>query len=643
MAENREKKLEDILKEETGNIRVFNKTEKTLYTGIAVLWAIFQLSIASYWTLGYAFQRAIHLAFAVSLIFLSVPFLKKHHIKFLPSLSQKKGIPLIDYIFIAVGVPAALYIMIAWNGIAMRMGCPNSTDIIFGLLVIVVVLEATRRAVGPALPIVCILFTLYGFFGQHLPEAIAYKGVTLTAYVSQLSLSTQGIFGIPLGVSTSIVYLFVLLGAMLDKAGAGKFFIDLALAGLGKYKGGPAKAAVVASGLTGLISGSSVANVVTTGTFTIPLMKKAGYPAKKAAAIPAFVAYFCLFFVTHLEASKLGIKGMLKEDLPNARKALKNGWHYLIPIGWLIVELIVLRHSPAMSAFRTILLLMVTILYQELKKVKNSSANFIDAIKSSINIIIEAFVAGSRNMVVVALACASAGIIVGLVATGIGSMITELVAILSGGNIYLLLIITAIASLILGMGLPTTANYIVMASLTAPVIVTIAHSSGFFVPLIAAHLFCFYFGIIADDTPPVGLAAYAAAALADTDPIPTAVQGFIYDMRTSILPFMFVFNPDLILYHVSSAPKILMIFSMAVLGSFAFASALQGWFLTKNRWYEIPFFLLAALILMNPASLIDFFHISVNFKYFMYLVGLAVLGTLYLGQKFRIRVAAAAN
>jgi len=689
MAENRKKELEDLLKEDTGNIRVFNKAEKTLYTIIAVLWAIFQLSwaifqlsIASFWTLDSTFSRAIHLAFAVSLIFLSVPFLKKRRIKFFPSLSQKKGIPLIDYILAVIGVAAALYIMIEWIGISMRMGSPSGTDLIFGLLVILVVLEATRRAIGPALPAVAIVFTLYGFLGQHFPEAIAYKGVTLDKYVSQLSLSTEGIFGIPLGVSTSIVYLFVLLGAMLDKAGAGKFFIDLALAGLGKYKGGPAKAAVVASGLTGLVSGSSVANVVTTGTFTIPLMIKTGYPAKKAAAtevaasingqlmppimgaaafiiaeyvnvpylavvkaaaIPAFVAYFALFFVAHLEACKLGLKGIPKEELPNTRKTLKDGWHYLLPIGWLIIELVVLRHSPAMAAFRTILLLIVTILYQELRKIKDSNTNFIDAIMSSINITIEAFVAGSRNMVIVALACASAGIVVGLVATGIGSMITELVAIISGGNIYLLLIITAVASLLLGMGLPTTANYIVMASLTAPVIVTLAHNYGFFVPLMAAHLFVFYFGIIADDTPPVGLAAYAAAALADTDPIPTAVQGFIYDMRTAILPFMFVFNPDLILYHVSSFPKILMIFSMAVLGSFAFASALQGWFLTKNRWYEIPFFLLASLILFNPASLIDFLHVPVHFKYFMYLIGLAVLATLYLGQKFRIRVAAAVN
>ncbi len=676
MDKDRKKELEELLKEDTGTLRDFNKFEKYLVYAVGVAWAIFQLSIASWLTIDSTFARSIHLAFAMAMIFLSTPFLKKHHIKGLPWLSQRKGIPPIDYIMAIIGVASALYITVAWTAISFRMGSPNLTDKIFGILTVIMVFEATRRAIGPALPMVGILFTLYAFMGPHLPELLAYKGVDLDKYVSQLSLSTEGIFGIPLRVSTNIVYLFVLMGAMLDKAGAGKFFIDLAFAGLGRYKGGPAKSAVVASGLTGLVSGSSVANVVTTGTFTIPLMKKTGYPATKAGAtevaasingqlmppimgaaafiiaeyvnvpyiavvkaafIPALVAYITLFYVSHLEASKLGLKGLPKEELPNAKEVLKNGFHYLIPITWLVIELMVLRHSPAMSAFRTIIILIFVILYQELRKIKKEGISLWQAIKNSLNLTIEAFVAGSRNMVVVALACASAGVVVGLVATGIGSMITELVDTLSHGNIYLLLVITALASLLLGMGLPTTANYIVMASLTAPVIVTIANNYGFFVPLMAAHLFCFYFGIIADDTPPVGLAAYAAAALAETDPIPTAIQGFIYDMRTAILPFMFVFNPDLILYHITSWPKIIMIFAMAILGSFAFASALQGWFITKNKWWEIPFFLFAMWVLLNPAGPIQAFNLSPDLKYFMYIPGLAVLAFLYFEQKMRVK------
>ena len=677
MDEKRKKELEELLKEDTGDLRTLNKYEKILITTIGVSWALFQLAIASVWTIDSTFSRSIHLAFAMAMVFTSIPFLKRHHIKSLPFLSQREGIPIIDYIFAAIGVAVSLYIMVEWTGISMRMGSPSMADKIFGLLLIVMVFEATRRAIGPALPIVGLLFTLYGFFGPHLPDLLAYRGVNIDKYVSQLSLSTEGIFGIPLRVSTNIVFLFVLMGAMLEKAGAGKFFIDLAFAGLGRYKGGPAKSAVIASGLTGLVSGSSVANVVTTGTFTIPLMKKTGYPAKKAGAtevaasingqlmppimgaaafiiaeyvnvpyiqvvkaafIPALVAYIALFYVSHLEASKLGLKGLPKEELPNAKEVFKNGIHYLIPITWLVVELMVLRHSPAMSAFRTIILLIFTILYQEIRKVKKEGIKLADALLNSVKVTAEAFVSGSRNMVVVALACASAGVVVGLVATGIGSMITELVDVLAHGNIYLLLIITAMASLLLGMGLPTTANYIVMASLTAPVIVTIGHNYGFFIPLMAAHLFCFYFGIIADDTPPVGLAAYAAAALAETDPIPTAIQGFIYDMRTAILPFMFVFNPDLILYHITSWPQIIMIFLMAVLGSFAFASALQGWFITKNKWYEVPFFLIAMWILFNPSGPIQAFHLSPDLKYYMYIPGLIIFGLLYLEQKARSKI-----
>ena len=677
MDEKRKKELEELLKEDTGTLRDFNRYEKYLVYAIGVSWAVFQLSIASFLTIDSTFARSIHLAFAMAMIFLSTPLLKKHKINLLPFLSQRKGIPITDYIFAALGIASALYITFAWTGISMRMGSPSLMDKVFGLLTVIMVFEATRRAIGPALPIVGLLFTLYGFFGPDLPELLAYKGVTLDKYVSQLSLSTEGIFGIPLRVSTNIVYLFVLMGAMLEKAGAGKFFIDLAFAGLGRYKGGPAKSAVVASGLTGLVSGSSVANVVTTGTFTIPLMKQTGYPPTKAgatevaasingqlmppimgaaafiiaeyvnvpyiavvkaAAIPAFVAYITLFYVSHLEASKLGLKGLPKDQLPNAKLILKNGAHYLIPITWLIIELMVLRHSPAMAAFRTIIILVFVILYQEFRKIKKEGISYVEALKNSLNVIMEAFVSGSRNMVIVALACASAGVVVGLVATGIGSMITELVGTLAHGNIYLLLIITAMASLLLGMGLPTTANYIVMASLTAPIIVTIGHNYGFFIPLMAAHLFCFYFGIIADDTPPVGLAAYAAAALAETDPIPTAVQGFIYDMRTAILPFMFVFNPDLILYHISSWPQIIMIFLMAILGSFAFASALQGWFIARNKWYEIPFFLFVMWVLLNPSGPIMAFHLPPEFKYYMYIPGLIVLGLLYLEQRARLSV-----
>ncbi|MFC2150683.1 TRAP transporter permease, partial [Calditrichota bacterium] len=383
--------------------------------------------------------------------------------------------------------------------------------------------------------------------------------------------------------------LFVLFGSMLDKAGGGKYFIDLSTALLGSFRGGPAKAAILSSGLTGMISGSSIANVVTTGTFTIPLMKSVGYPAKKAGAIevassvggqlmppimgaaafimaeyvnmpyievvkaaflPAFVAYAALFYISHLEACKLGLRGLRKDEKPEFLPTFIGGLHYLIPIAVLIYELVYLRHTPETAVFNSIVFLTFVMLVQHPLRALRRGQPIVPALKRSVMEILSSLVTGARNNVTVAVATASAGIIVGVVTMGLGGMITEAVAFISGGNIYLLLFITALASLILGMGLPTTANYIVMASLTAPIIVQVGGDIGLVVPLIAAHLFVFYFGILADDTPPVGLAAYAAAAIAKSDPIQTGIQGFMYDIRTAILPFMFIFNFELILWGV---------------------------------------------------------------------------------------------
>jgi TRAP transporter 4TM/12TM fusion protein len=664
---------EEILREETGDVRNLLRHEGVIIGCIAIAWSLFQLSLASFLIFDSIKVRAVHLAFAMSLIFLSIPFSSKPK-KLLRFLGPTNRIPIFDYALAIIGAFLALYIMLDWEGLAMRAGSPISRDIVIGVLLIVVLLEATRRSIGPALPIIALVFTAYSFLGPHMPSVLAFRGVSLTKYLSQIALSSEGIYGIPLGVSATIVFLFVLLGSMLDKAGAGQFFTSLAMAALGKYKGGPAKAAIVSSGLSGLVSGSSIANIVTTGTFTIPLMKKVGYPAKKAAAvevaastdgqlmppimgaaafiiaeyvnvpyievvkaaaIPAFVSYFALFYVTHLEASKLGMKGLPKEDLPIFMQVLREGLHYLIPIGWLVFELVVLRHSPEMSAFRAILLLFLIILYQETRKSLLKGFNLNEVLTNTIRIIGEGLISGAKNMMSVGLACAAAGIIVGIVGMGLGGMITQIVETLAQGNIFLLLLITAIASLLLGMGLPTTATYIVMASLTAPIIVTVGASYNYFIPLMAAHLFCFYFGILADDTPPVGLASYAAAAIAKSDPIATGIQGFMYDLRTAIIPFMFVFNSDLILYKITSWPLGFLIFLMGVCAAFCFTSAVQGWFIVKNRWYDVPFLLLATLLLFNPGALSDWIPFMGATKYSMYPVGLALMIFVYLMQRMR--------
>ena len=668
------KTAEELLKEETGDVRTLRPFENVLVSIIAIAWALYQLALPSVLVIDSTQERAMHLAFAISLLFLLMPALKQPR-KYLGYLSVTDRIPAMDYVFAILGAFTALYLAIFYESLAMRAGSPITLDLISGSILVILLLEATRRIIGPALSVIAVAFTLYAFLGPHMPAILAFKGVSLSKYLSNITLSTEGIYGIPLGVSSAIVYLFVLLGALLDKAGAGRFFTNLALSFLGRFKGGAAKAAIVASGATGLVSGSSIANIVTTGPFTIPLMKKIGYPPKKAAAmevaastdgqlmppimgaaafiiaeyvnvpyievvkaaaIPAFASYFGLFCIAHLEASKLGIEGLPPEDIPSFTGTLKKGVHYLVPLAVLLWELVYLRHSPELAAFRAILLLFVVIFYQEIRKAISEKRGLGSGLAESVRIIMNGFIQGSKNMMSVALACASAGIIVGVVNMGLGGMIAYVVEVLSAGNIFLLLLITAIASLVIGMGLPTTATYIVMASLTAPIIVNVGSLFDFIIPLMAAHLFCFYFGILADDTPPVGLAAYAASAIAESDPIPTGVQGFLYDIRTSCIAFMFVFNPELILHNINNWPQAILIFVMSLIGMSSFECFAQGWCLIKNKVYEIPFFLAACFVLFHPGGVATLFSVDQNMKYYFYPLGIAIYAAVVGIQKIRM-------
>jgi TRAP transporter 4TM/12TM fusion protein len=663
-----------LAEEEEGISRKPKGPEKYVIPFIAVIWSLFQLSIPSWLVLDSTFIRAIHLGFAMLIVFLNYPIFKK--IRFgLKYFSQKDKIPLLDYIVAVIACLSALYIAIDYTGMTMRYGTPIVRDTVIGLTLVVLLLEASRRVIGPALSVIAMFFCAYAFLGPHMPDVIAFKGISLNRFTGQMTMSTEGIYGIPLDVSATIVYLYVLFGAMLDKAGAGKYFIQLALSLLGRFKGGPAKAAVLGSMFTGLVNGSSIANIVTTGTFTIPLMKKVGYsPTKaaaievaastdgqiappimgaaafiiaeyvnvpyiaviKAAAIPAFASYAALLYITHIEASKAGLRGMPKEELPPFFKTLVSGIHYIIPVLFLLYQLIIARHTPEHAAFQAVIVIAAIMLIQGPVKAYLNKEPMGAAFKQGIVDIFSALAAGGRNMVAVALATAAAGIIVGVVALGLGGLITQIIDTISGGNIYIMVVVTAFASLIIGMGLPTTATYIVMASLTAPAMVTIAHGQGFMVPLMAAHLFCFYFGILADDTPPVGLAAYAAAAIAKSPPIATGIQGFMYDIRTAILPFMFIFNSDLILHNIYSWPLGILIFAMACLGNFAFASATQGWFVAKNRFYEIPIFLFVTVVMMRPALVASWIGLPYDQRYWVCFIGLAVFGLLYLMQRPRI-------
>jgi TRAP transporter 4TM/12TM fusion protein len=723
-----------IAEEEEAGYRHLVGWDKWIIPTIAVIWCIFQLSVASWLLIDTIIIRAIHLGFAMLVAFLSYPALKKPRKGFFSFLSARRKIPAFDYVMAALGCLSAIYIWLDYTGIAGRQGAPITRDMVIGITLVLILLEASRRVIGPALTVIAGAFSLYVFYAESMPEFMAFKNVSVSKYIGKIAMQTEGIYGIPLDVSATIVFLFVLFGTMLDRAGGGRFFIELALSLLGRFKGGPAKAAIVGSGLTGLVSGSSIANIVTTGTFTIPLMKKVGYkPTKaaaievaastdgqlappimgaaafiiaeylsvpyldviKAAAIPAFVSYATLLFIAHVEASKAGLRGLTREETPDFLRVLKGGLHFLLPIGVLVYELVVPRHSPELSVFRAIIfmffimllapiirgfialrpegerpitssffkrffyiILVYTATYVYFLMVRESSLehafynSFVvlnvsvlaweplrnklrkepvsSEFKGSFTTIIQSMAAGGRNMVTVAVATAAAGIIVGVVTMGIGGIITEVVEFLSMGNIFLLVIITAVASLLLGMGLPTTATYIVMAALTAPIIVKVGGAQGFIVPLMAAHLFCFYFGILADDTPPVGLAAYAAAAIAKSPPIPTGIQGFMYDIRTAMIAIMFIFNHDLILHGINSWGLAMLIFATACVGNFAFAAAAQGWFAHRNTWYEIPFFLLVTFLMMQPGYASDM--LGIDNKYLIYIAGLAVYALIYLNQ-----------
>jgi len=647
---------------------------------VAASWSLFQLALPQLILISSIYARAIHLAFALLLVYLSFPFFKKKGLivrkgwhlknKFLASLAVRDRFPYFDVVLGLLAALAALYLYLDYQGIGERQGTPAFRDLFIGVILILLLLEAARRALGLALPLIAITFIFYSFVSEYMPDILAFRGSSLSKVIGKLTMSTEGVYGVPLDVSTTTVFLFVLFGAMLERAGGGYYFIQLAYSLLGRFRGGPAKAAVVASGLTGMVSGSSIANTVTTGTFTIPLMKKAGYPAVKAGAIevaastngqlmppimgaaafiiaeytnlsyfevvraaivPALIAYVGLLYITHIEALKLNIQKVAVSEIPPFWKTFISGIHFLIPLALLIYFLMVERRSAQLSAYYAILTLMGVIVSKNIWAALRGNLSWLKAGWATVSEIFEGLVNGGRNMMGIGVAVATAGIIVGIVTLGLGGAITDVVEVLSGGRLIPLLLITAAVSLILGMGLPTTANYIVMATLTAPIIVTLGADMGLVVPLIAAHLFVFYFGILSDDTPPVGLSAYAASAISRADPIWTGIQGFRYDMRTAILPFMFIFNTDLLLIGVDRWWQIAMVFLSGLTAMFGFVSLVQNYMLQKNRLWESALLLVICFMLLRPDLFEAYFEMS---RWVWKVVGATLFGLVYLSQTF---------
>ena len=479
-----------------------------------------------------------------------------------------------------------------------------------------------------------------------MPELISHKGLSLNRLIGYQWLGGEAIFGIPIDVSVSFVFLFVLFASLLDRAGAGKYFLALSFAMVGKLRGGPAKAAILASGITGLISGSSIANVATTGVFTIPVMKKTGLSAIKAgaievaastngqmmppimgaaafimaefigisyfdvivaAAMPAILAYLGLLYISHLEALKLGLVGMPDRDIPPLSRTFFDGIYFLIPIIILVYLLIVERWTAATAVFYSILALMMIILVQSaVAAIKENNRSVASGIRDGVANIYLGLVSGARNMIGVAIAIATAGIIVGAVSsTGLNNAMVGVVEALSGGNVYALLGLTAVLCFVLGMGLPTTANYLVVASLLAGVVVELGSAAGLVLPLIAVHLLVFYFGFLAASTPPVCLAAFAASAISGADPLKTGLQSFLYDIRTAILPFVFIFNPELLLIGVDNWFHGITVFIVSLIAVFCFGSVTQGWFIVKVKWYEALMLLIVMVALFRPGFVMD--------------------------------------
>ncbi len=713
---------QQVLDQDNGFRQGMRPATQKILTLVAIAWSLFQLWYASplpFWfNIGIfndAQARAIHLSFAVFLAFTLIPLRKKQ---------VKQGIQWYDIILALAATACSAYLFIFYKELASRPGAPNQADVITSVVGIILLLEATRRALGPPLMIVAAIFMSYIFLGPYMPEVIAHSGASINKTASHLWISSEGVFGIALGVSTSFVFLFVLFGSLLDHAGAGNYFIKTAFSLLGHFRGGPAKAAVMASGMTGLISGSSIANVVTTGTFTIPLMKRMGLPAEKAGAVevasscygqimppimgaaaflmveyvgisyvqvikhafvPAVAAYLTFLYIMHLEALKAGLEGIptpkpmptpmirllrigiilssviilagliyfslnvlknwlgdsaiyaiacllllayvgliflaaqhpdLELDdgqaitvLPEVGQTVKTGLYFLLPVIILIWSLMVEKLSPGLSAFyATCFLVFVLITQPILTGAFRKQLLPAKQLKEGLTALLHGLEGGAHNMIGIGVATAAAGIIVGTVTlTGLGPVMTEFVEWLSGGNLLLMLFLIAVISLLLGMGLPTTANYIVVSSLMAPVVVNLAAQHGLVVPLIAVHLYVFYFGIMADITPPVGLAAFAASAISKADPIKTGIQAFKYAMLTAILPLMFIFNTDIILYKVDSWLYAGFIFSITLIAMCLFASAIHGYFTTENKLIESILLALTAFILVRPEAALNLY------------------------------------
>lgn len=627
---------------------------------VAVGLSLYQLYTAGIAALTALVQRSIHLGAILTLTFLLKPPFKR---------ARKDKLTVwyaIDWALVAASVICVVYICVNLTAIFDRQGDWLFSDLVISIIGTLLVLEACRRVIGLIMTGICVMIILYAMYGPYMPDLIIHKGYSIERIATTLWLTTEGIFGLPIGVAATFVFVFILFGAFLEVTGGGNFFVDLAYALTGRFSGGPAKTSVVASGFMGSVSGSAVGNVVATGSFTIPMMKRAGYRPHvagaieaaastggqlmppimgagaflmaeftntsyltiiKVALVPAVMYYLTVLIFVHYEAQKYGLMGQPRENLPRVLFVLKKGLHFIVPVGILIYVLVV-NYSPMMAGFVAVMSTLAASLMANTVRWASTGASPYAGEKQRLTLfgfaagefrqVITALDKGARNAVMVSVACAAAGIIVGMVTlTGMGLKFSSLVLDLSFGIKALAILLIGAASLVLGMGLPVTASYIVLATLAGPTLLEMG------VPLVVSHMIVFWYSQDANVTPPVSLASFAGAGIAGANPMRTAFTSWKLAKGLYIIPVIMAYRPllgvgktyDLFHWEVG-----LTMFT-TTLGLLAFASALERYFMRRATWLETLLFWVAALGLFWPAYWAD-------------VAGLAAMLSAVLLQKF---------
>jgi len=627
---------QEILKkfDKESNYRIYSGFFAKFISALAIAFSVFQLYTAIFGVLDAMLQRSIHLSFGLALIYLLYPASKKW--------SFNKLHPLDAFLAVA-GALSPMYIIINYQKLVLRAGTATPLDIVFGVIGILLVLEAARRVVGVPMVVIAVVFIIYAFIGPYIPGKLAHRGANFETLVQHLYYTTEGIFGIPIGVSSTFIFLFILFGAFLERTGLGQLFIDLANSVAGWAAGGPAKVAVISSALLGTVSGSSVANVVGTGSFTIPMMKRLGYKPEfagaveatastggqlmppimgaaaflmaeftgipysriiGAAVVPAILYYFGVWAGVHFEAKKNGLRGLSREELPKLKNVITERGHLIIPL-IAIIYLLVSGYTPMRAALWAIVL---SIISSWLKK-----STRIPPIE-----IVRALEAGARAALGVLAATACAGIIIGVVTlTGLGLKLGSVLVDIAGGKLIPTLFFTMLTSLILGMGVPTTANYVITSTITAPAVIMLLSRKAGLDPyavapaniILPAHMFAFYFGIIADVTPPVALAAFAGAGIAKANPMKTGLNASKLAIAAFLVPYIFVMNPQMLLFNINFLSFVWMLIT-SLIGIVAVASAVNGWLMTNTVWYERILGFVGGVLLIDPGLTTDFIGIG---------------------------------